>query len=65
MGETAMLAKVLLLGLYAYAIHFVVQAAYVTWQVYRNDALPGFRLHWKPDWSIQRTSADKSPGQIH
>ena len=59
-----MLAKVLLLGLYAYAIHFVVQAVYVTWQVYRNDALPGFRPHWKPDWSIQRSPTDKSPRQI-
>ena len=38
-----MLAKVMLTGLYLFLIFWVLQAAYVLWRAYRNNALPSFR----------------------
>jgi hypothetical protein len=35
-----MLANVLLTGLYAFLLFWAVEAVYVLWQAYRNDALP-------------------------
>jgi hypothetical protein len=37
-----MLANVMLTGLYAFLIFWALQAAYVLWQAYRNNALPSF-----------------------
>jgi len=37
-----MLAKVLLTSLYAFLIFWALQAAYVLWRAYRNNALPSF-----------------------
>jgi hypothetical protein len=48
-----MLAKILSTGLYAFLIFWALQAAYVLWWAYRNNALPsfprsrGFAIKWK------------------
>jgi hypothetical protein len=39
----SLLAKVVLTGLYLFLIFWALQAAYVLWLAYRNNALPSFR----------------------
>jgi hypothetical protein len=48
LGETNMLANVLLMALYAFLAFWALEAVYVLWQAHRNDALPRFWSDRKP-----------------